>query len=168
MQFVLMRIRDEEQRDAAAITEVIQKAFANAEHSSGTEAQIVEELRRGQALSVSLVATENDTVIGHIAVSPVTVANGKGWYGLGPVAVRPERQQQGVGSLLIKAALGRLKQRGASGCVVVGDPKFYGKFGFVHDPQLSYADVPAPYFQVLSFGFEKPSGSVTYHSAFEA
>lgn len=163
-----MLIRDEEQRDAAAITQTIQDAFRDADHSSGTEAQIVDALRRDHALTVSLVATENDAVVGHIAVSPVSVAGGVGWYGLGPVAVRPDRQRSGIGSLLIEQALRRLKECGAAGCVVLGDPDFYGKFGFAHDPCLTYADVPPPFFQVLSFGSERPRGSVQYHAAFEA
>jgi len=163
-----MLIRNEEQRDAAAIAQTINNAFRDADHSSGTEAQIVDALRRDHALTVSLVAIEGDTVVGHIAASPVSVANGEGWYGLGPVAVRPDMQRRGIGSCLIKEALERIKENGAAGCVVLGDPAFYGKFGFVHDPSVTYADVPPPFFQVLSFRSESPSGPVQYHVAFEA
>lgn len=167
MQFVLMLVRDEEQRDLPAIAEIIREAFRNAAHSSGKEAQIVDILRRSDALTVSLVATEEEAVIGHIAVSPVSVASEEGWYGLGPVAVRPEWQGNGIGSRLITEALGRVKERGAAACVVLGDPDFYGKFGFVHDPNVTYADVPPPYFQFLSFGSGSPRGRVAYNAAFD-
>lgn len=163
-----MLIRDAEQRDAAAIAQTIQDAFQGADHSSGTEAQIVDALRRAAALTISLVAIEEDAVVGHVAISPVSVAAGKGWYGLGPVAVHPKCQRNGIGSILIKEALRRLRESGASGCVVLGDPNFYGKFGFVHDPRVTYADVPPPYFQILSFGREYVTGPVAYHAAFDA
>ena len=164
----LMIIRGEEQHDASAIRQTVHDAFQDAEHSSGNEERIVDGLRRANALTVSLVAIEDGEVVGHVAVSPVTVAVGKGWYGLGPVAVRPQRQRNGIGSLLIREALSRLERRCALGCVVLGNPDFYGKFGFAHDPNVTYADVPPPYFQVLSFGSECPKGPVQYHDAFDA
>lgn len=163
----LMLVRDEEPRDAAAIAQTIRNAFEGAEHSSGTEAQIVDALRRADALAISLVAIEEDAVVGHVAVSPVSIGARKGWYGLGPVAVQARYQRKGIGSLLIRQALQRLKESGASGCVVLGDPGFYGKFGFVHDPNVTYADVPPPYFQVLGFVSEPAAGPVTYHAAFD-
>ncbi len=123
-------------------------------------------LRRCGALAVSLVATEEDAVVGHVAISPVSVANEAGWYGLGPVSVRPERQRNGIGALLVSEAVKRLEESGAAGCVVLGDPDFYGKFGFTHDPNVTYADGPPPFFQVLSFRQERPKGAVFYHPAF--
>jgi putative acetyltransferase len=168
VQVARMLIRNEEPRDAAAIEQTIRNAFESAEHSSGTEARIVAALRRAGALSVSLVAIEDEAVVGHVAVSPVVVADREDWYGLGPVAVRADRQRQGVGSRLVTRALDRIRERGAAGCVVLGDPGFYGKFGFVHDPDVTYADVPPPYFQVLSFGPDRPKGPVRYHAAFDA
>lgn len=163
-----MLIRDEEQHDAAAIAQTIRDAFQDVDHSSGTEVQIVNALRRADALTVSLVATEGEEVVGHVTVSPVSVVDRQGWYGLGPVAVRPEWQHKGIGSLLITEALRRIKTSGAAGCVVLGDPNFYGKFGFVHDPNVTLANVPPPYFQILSFGAECPKGLVLYHAAFDA
>lgn len=161
-----MIIRSEEPDDLAAIAETIRDAFLRPSHSSGTEAEIVDALRTDGALTVSLVAMEDDAVVGHVAISPVSVTGEAGWYGLGPVSVCPDGQNNGIGSLLIKEALRRIKEHGAAGCVVLGDPEFYKRFGFVHDPNVTYADVPPPYFQVLSFGPPSPQGTVHYHQAF--
>lgn len=163
-----MLIREEEPQDAGQITQVIRSAFHNAEHSSGTESQIVDSLRHADAMTISLVAVEDQAVVGHVAISPVRVGTGQGgWYGLGPVSVRPDRQGDGIGSRLTHEALRRLRALGAAGCVVLGNPAFYGKFGFKHDPRVTYADIPPPYFQVLSFGAVIPNGAVRYHAAFD-
>lgn len=120
-----MVIRDEHAGDAAAIREVVRAAFAGAEHSSGTEPAIVDGLREAGALTVSLVALDESGIAGHVAISPVSVGAAKDWYGLGPVAVRPDCQRKGIGSALIREALGALRTRGAAGCVVLGDPAYY-------------------------------------------
>jgi len=162
-----MIIRDEEARDAPDIRKLVRDAFLLAEHSSGTEWKIVDALREARALSVSLVAELGRDLVGHVAISPVAIGHAKGWFGLGPVAVLPQHQGTGIGSALVREALARLRLKGASGCVVLGDPAFYGKFGFSHDPALSYGDVPPPYFQVRDFGAQRPSGAVKYHPAFD-
>jgi predicted N-acetyltransferase YhbS len=162
----LVSVRDERPGDAAGIRELVREAFRLAEHSSGTEWKIVDALREAGALTVSLVADDGDDLVGYVAVSPVAIDGAAGWHGLGPVAVVPEQQGKGIGSALIEAALDRLKISDASGCVVLGEPAFYARFGFSHDPVLSYADVPPPYFQVRSFGPERPLGQVHYHPAF--
>ena len=163
-----MRIRDEEAGDVAAIAELVREAFASAEHSSGTEAAIVSGLRAAGALTVSLVAVQDEAIVGHIAISPVRIAGAAGWFGLGPLSVRPACQGRGIGGALIEAALDRLKRQAAAGCVVLGDPGYYGRFGFVHRPGLSYPDIPPPYLQALSFGRAMPEGEVSYHEAFSA
>src|SRR5690348_10587528 len=130
-----MDIRPEIPADEKAISKVIGAAFLNAEHSGGNEAQIVETLRRAGTLAVSLVAAEDDRIIGHVAFSPVTVdGRSDGWFGLGPVAVEPARQREGTGRALIEAGLATLRDRGSKGCVVLGDPAYYARFGFVADP----------------------------------
>jgi len=161
-------IRDEQPDDAALIRKLVGEAFADAEHSSGAEGKIIDALREAGALAVSLVAIEGADVIGHVAISPVSIGGAEGWFGLGPVAVRPQRQRGGIGSALIEEALATLRQRGAAGCVVLGDPVFYRKFGFSHDPMATYAGAPPEYFQVLDFGNGRPSGSVEYHPSFDA
>lgn len=143
-------IRPELPGDAGAIADVVTRAFAVAEHASGTEVQIVDRLRSTGKLTISLVAVIGERIAGYAAVSPVSVSDGsKGWYGLGPVAVSPELHRQGLGSRLIAETLARLTEIGASGCVVLGDPAFYGRFGFRANGQLLYPGVPGEYFQAI-------------------
>lgn len=104
-----------------------------------------------------------------MAVSPVTISSGvKGWYGLGPISVLPEKQGKGIGTLLMQAALERLKQLGAQGCVVLGDPNYYGRFGFKTYPDLYLKGVPVEYFQAIVFQGHVPQGEVLYDEAFNA
>ncbi len=144
-------------------------AFLNAPHTSHTEQFIISALRKAGALTVSLVADAAGTVIGHVAVSPVSISDGTcGWCGLGPIAVAPEHQDRGVGSRLMHAALVRLREDGAAGCVVLGEPGYYGRFGFRADPGLVLPGVPPEYFQALSLDASRPRGTVAYHEAFNA
>jgi putative acetyltransferase len=164
-----MPIREEDARDAAAIRALIDAAFRTAPHRSGTEAAIVDTLRLAGALALSLVAEEGGTLLGQAAFSPVTVAGRDlGWIGLGPVSVLPERQGQGIGGALIGDGLDRLRRRGAAGCVVLGEPAYYRRFGFRADPALRYPAAPARYFLALPFGGPPPGGEVAYHAAFGA
>lgn len=166
----ILTIRPEIHADAEAIGALVTAAFLTAEHSSGTEAAIVAALRAAGALTVSLVAEDGaGSLLGYAAFSPVAIAgHDRGWYGLGPVAVAPASQRAGVGSLLIRAGLDRLKALGAQGCVVLGDPAYYGRFGFRADPRLTYGGVPPVYFQALAFSGDLPQGQVAYHAAFGA
>lgn len=162
-----VNIRPEIPADEAAISAVITAAFLEAEHSSGNEAKIVETLREARSLSVSLAAIDNDRIVGHVAFSPVTVdGRSDGWLGLGPVAVLPLRQREGIGSALIEAGLAQLRVQGSRGCVVLGDPAYYRRFGFTADPKLRLVGVPAEYFQRLLFKEQPRSGVVEYHPAF--
>jgi putative acetyltransferase len=103
------------------------------------------------------------------AVSPVSISDGsRGWFGLGPISVVPEHQGRGVGSRLMREALRNLRERGAAGCVLVGEPRYYSRFGFHVEPSLIFPDVPPEYFQAISFGSSRPHGVVSYHEAFNA
>lgn len=162
-------IRTERPHDIDAIARLTVAAFKNEVHSSHTEQFIVDALRRSEQLTVSLVAVDDDAIVGHVAISPVTLSSGATrWYGLGPVSVWPDRQGQGIGSALIKAALARLQDLGAAGCVVLGEPGYYGRFGFAAHPELELPGVPPEYFQALAFEGALPTGVVKYHEAFEA
>ncbi|MGE0582582.1 MAG: GNAT family N-acetyltransferase [Steroidobacteraceae bacterium] len=162
-------VRPESPQDEAAIEAVTRAAFLAAPHTSHTEQFIVAALRRAGALAVSLVAVEAGTVIGHVAASPVVLSDGaRGWHGLGPIAVLPAHQGQGIGSRLVREALGALRARGAAGCVVLGEPAFYGRFGFRAETDLVLPDVPPEYFQALAFGGPLPRGVVSFHAAFDA
>ena len=164
-----IHIRNEKTGDAAAIASVTRQAFESAVYSSHTEQFIIRDLRNAGQLTVSLVAEWHGAVIGHVAVSPVTVSDGtSGWYGLGPLSVLPEYQRKGIGSELMKDALAALKAMNASGCVLLGEPEYYGRFGFVADPCLVLEGVPPEYFLAVKFSDGSPQGKVIYHSAFSA
>ena len=162
-------IRSETAADVESIESVTAAAFLNAEHSSHTEQFIVNALRAAGALSISLVAQVDGQILGHVAMSPVSISSlAGGWYGLAPVSVLPEFQRRGVGTKLVTQAMARLKSLNAGGCVVLGDPKYYGRFGFKAEQGLVLPGVPAEYFKAISFGESIPSGTVSYHRAFNA
>jgi putative acetyltransferase len=166
---MLMHIRPERPADAARITEVTQLAFREAAHTCGREHWIVEELRASGALALSLVAVSELGVVGHVAASPVTVSASAGdWFGIGPVSVLPQCQRQGIGSRLMESVLAQLRARGARGCVLVGDPRFYARFGFQGDPSLVVPDVPPEVSLSLRFRQCDDHGTVTFHAAFLA
>ncbi|TDF82662.1 GNAT family N-acetyltransferase [Pseudomonas sp. H9] len=164
-----LTIRNEQPEDIKRIAALTAAAFEHEEHSSHTEHHIVDALRRAGQLTVSLVAVEQGEIVGHVAISPVTVSSGaSGWYGLGPISVWPDHQGQGIGSALMNAALAQLQGQGAEGCVVLGEPGYYGRFGFQAQSGLVLPGVPQEYFQALSFGGDIPAGTVHYHEAFNA
>ena len=111
-----MIIRKERADDVPRIHQLTRDAFLNAPHTDHTEQFIVDALRSAGALSISLVAERAGEVLGHVAVSPVTISDGAtGWFGLGPVSVAPAEQGAGIGSALMQAALAELKQLDARG-----------------------------------------------------
>jgi putative acetyltransferase len=162
-------IRDEIESDVEAIWEVTKAAFENHPISHQTEQFIVNALRRANALTVSLVAEAEKKVVGHIAFSPVTISDGSsGWYGLGPVSVLPELQRQGIGKSLVNEGLSLLKKLGGNGCMLVGDPGYYERFGFRNLPNLILEGVPQEYFLALPFGENNVHGVVVFHEGFSA
>jgi len=162
-----MQIRPERPEDIDTIRNLTAAAFKDMIYSSQTEAAIVDVLRSAGALTLSLVAIQENELVGHVAFSPVTInGEAKGWYGLGPVSVRPDRQRRGIGQALIRDGLNHLRRMDAQGCVVLGDPGYYSRFGFMSDPRLRYGDAPPEYFQCLGFTAAIPRGEVAYHSAF--
>lgn len=163
-----MLIRPEGPADEPAIDLVIESAFAALSHAHHTEAAIVRALRADGDLSLSLVAEGGAAVVGHIAFSPIQLDSQNGrWHGLGPLAVRPDLQAQGIGSSLVSRGLAELCLQGAAGCVVLGDPGFYSRFGFVSDGTLRYGDLPVRLIQRLVFDGTAPSGEVHYAPAFD-
>ncbi len=162
-----MTIRHEQIGDENEIDQIIMAAFANHPHSNQTEGHLVKGLRDGNALTLSLVADENGQLAAHIAFSPVQIDGAyQDWHGLGPVAVQPELQRQGIGSALINAGLERLRKLGSNGCVLLGEPEFYQRFGFRTDPRLRLDGVPPEFFLILPFQNAIPDGRVDYHPAF--
>jgi putative acetyltransferase len=162
-----MQIRSETEADHASIRGIHLAAFADHPHSQQTEHLIVAALRSAKALSLSLVAEVNGNVVGHLAFSPVWIEEqDRGWFILGPVGVLPEFQRQGIGQRLIQAGLQMLRERGAGGCVLVGSPAYYCRFGFRRIPELVLEGFPRENFLSLPMTERIPCGRVTYHSAF--
>jgi putative acetyltransferase len=162
-------IRSETDTDANAIAEVTVAAFKTLEISSHTEQFIVAALRAAGALTLSLVAELDGRVLGHIAFSPLGIADGtQGWFGLGPVSVLPEYQRQGIGKALITEGLARLRAMHGGGCCLVGHPEYYRKFGFQNLPGLVLEGVPPEFFFALSLNGHVPQGAVTFHAGFKA
>lgn len=120
-------IREASDGDAAAIELLTMVAFMRDEHSRHDEQHVIAALRNGGALALSLVADHDGYVVGHLAVSPVSLSDDSpGWYALGPLAIGPGHQRQGLGTRLVQAALGSLRERGAAGCLALGEPAFSG------------------------------------------
>jgi putative acetyltransferase len=163
-----MLIRQEHNGDLAAITSVTTRSFTDVEHSDQTESKIVERLRAPSDLAVSLVAVKDYMVVGHVAFSPIAVAGANdGWFGLGPVSVVPDHHGRGIGSALIRAGLEQLRYRDAAGCVVLGNPDYYRRFGFERTDRLRYEGAPPEHFMCLVLTTNNPpSGRVTDAQAF--
>jgi len=162
-------IRPETPNDAAAIDAVTIAAFEKAPYSDHREQFIVRALRASGSLTLSLVVVLDTEIVGHLALSPVSLSDGASrWFGLGPLSVLPAHQNRGIGSALVREALRRLKDSGAAGCVVLGEPAYYGRFGFRAGDELILPHFPAKYFQAIAFGADAPRGVVTYHPAFSA
>ncbi|MBU1174002.1 MAG: N-acetyltransferase [Alphaproteobacteria bacterium] len=159
-------IRDERHGEEKAIAELTTLAFTTLAMASGTEAAIVDALRQAGALTLSLLAEQDGEIVGHVAFSPAVLGKIEGWYGLGPVSVRPDLHKQGIGSALIKAGLDRLRVLGASGCVVIGHPAYYPRFGFAANPRLTFLGEAGEHVMALSFGGSEPAGEVGFHPVF--
>ena len=163
-----MQVRPERPEDAITIHSLTDTAFKGRPFSDGAEAQVIDQLRATGALTLSLVATQDGEILGHIAFSPVTIdGEAGGWYALGPVSVWRDRQRTGIGQALIREGLGRLQAIGAGGCVLLGDPAYYARFGFENDPNLRYVGAPPWAFQCLTLSGPRPRGEVSFHPAFD-
>jgi putative acetyltransferase len=160
-------IRPESSDDFPAIRRILVAAFANHPYSHQTEHLIVEALRASNAMTVGLVAEVDGNVVGQIAFSPVKINDADcSWFGLGPVAVLPSLQRQGIGKALVEEGLKTIRGLDAQGCVLVGDPAFYKRFGFRNDPALTMEGVPPQYLLRLPFVQQVPQGHVSHHPAF--
>jgi putative acetyltransferase len=128
-------VRKESPADAQAIHALHSAAFPTA-----AEAVLVDALRAAGQLSISLVAIEREQVIGHVGLSPVTVDGVRLGLGLAPVAVRLDCRQRGVAARLIREALELCRTAHAGLVVVLGDPRYYGRFGFAPGRRLALRD----------------------------
>ena len=163
------RVRAETPGDVVAIRDVVTRAFGRAE-----EAALVDTLRDAGTVTLSLVAVVDERVVGHVLFSSVTLADAPFGVGLAPLAVAPEAQRRGIGEALVLAGLARCREAGHAVAVVLGDPDYYGRFGFVaaerHGLRCEY-DVPPGAFRVLELvprALAGRTGLVRYAAEFAA
>jgi putative acetyltransferase len=124
-----VRVRLEEPADAPAIRRVNELAFEGA-----AEADLVDAVRAAGGIILSMVAVNAGDVVAHALFSPVTIDGDRGRalaLGLGPVAVRPDLQRRGIGTVLVETCLEHLRKTGHEVVVVVGHPTYYPRFGFL-------------------------------------
>jgi putative acetyltransferase len=153
---VLVEIREERPADVAAVREVNRRAF-----EQERESNIVDALRANGGALLSLVATIDDQVVGHVMYSRVSVGDMVNGAALGPMAVLPEHQRQGIGTRLIDTANQKIKDAGYPFIIVVGHAEYYPRFGF--RPAGKYGikcewDVPEEVFMVLMLDAAKMQG----------
>lgn len=120
----MVEIREEVPGDIIAIRDLNKRAFGQDQESN-----IIDALRSNRAVLLSLVATLNRHVVGHIMYSPASIGELAG-VALGPMAVLPEHQRQGIGTRLVEEGNRRLKELGYPFIVVVGHADYYPRFGF--------------------------------------
>lgn len=160
-------IRPETPADRAAIWDITKRAFAPMPYAGGNEQDLIDRLRDAGALEISLVADSEGRVVGHAAFSPAFAADGSpGWYALGPISVEPDLQRSGIGKALIAEGERLLRERDAAGCVLVGNPAYYSRFGFRPFPDLAPPGEPAAYFQILPLRVSNPKTVIGFHKLF--
>jgi putative acetyltransferase len=165
----MVSVRLETPDDWPGVREVNERAFGQS-----SEADLVDALRQVARPFISLVATENNTVVGHISFSPITIGADPtpAGMGLAPMAVVPERQNCGIGSQLVRAGLEECRRQGFDLIVVVGHPTFYPRFGFEPGSRRALTceyPVPDEVFMVLELTPDAGrgrTGLVRYHPAF--
>ncbi|CAM8633377.1 MULTISPECIES: GNAT family N-acetyltransferase [Sphingomonadales] len=160
-----MLIRNDKVGDDPAIRRVVTDAFKMLAQSTGAEAAIVERLRDDDALVLSLVAEDEGEIIGFLAASKARAGKQDGWGLIGPLAVLPSRQRQGIGSALMAEALRQLRAS-SRGAALVGDPIYYSRFGFRAFSGLGVAGCPPEVVQALPFDSVEPHGELIHHPAF--
>lgn len=165
-----MLIRNEEEKDFSAVHALNASVF-----ESPVEANLVDVLRKQARPFVSLVAEDNNTVVGHIMLSPVSLSGHPGLkiMSLAPMAVAPAHQNKGVGSALVRTGLERCKELGFGAVVVLGHPGYYPRFGFSPSARFGIGceyEAPEEAFMVVALqpGYlHGKTGTINYHAAFK-
>ena len=167
-----MIIREEAAADIPVIFEINEAAFGRS-----YEALLVDRLRDRKAIIYSLVAEQDSRLVGHALFSPIMIQGENGMVtvacGLGPVAVVPASQKQGIGSVLIEAGIRLCREAGYSVMIVLGHPTYYPRFGFQPAGRFGISsayDVPGEAFMVLELqegALDAVSGVAHYHPEFD-
>lgn len=170
IELTCMEIRVEKAEDIEAIRQVNVAAFGRE-----SEADLVDQLR-DVASTFSFIAVESEQVVGHVFFSPVVIdgqcPKDVSVLGLAPIAVMPEYQRQGIGSLLIRHGLEEFDRLEFKAVVVLGSPAYYQRFGFTPAKEKGLGceyRVPDEAFMVLELerdALEKCVGIVKYRAEF--
>jgi len=162
-----MIIRPETSEDIDAIHLVTEAAFRGRPYAGGDEQDVIDRLRGAGDLTLSLVAIDGQTLIGQVTFSPAVQSDGSGpWYALGPIAVLPSRQGEGIGAALIEEGLARIEALGALGCILTGNPAYYRRFGFESAPENVPSNERAEFFMLKLLNGPAPKGTFAFHAAF--
>ena len=164
-------IRLETTRDYPSVEHLIELAFGQA-----TESEVVRRVRGENIFNpISLVAVWDQTIVGHVLFSKISIAGAKKsdlLFGLGPISVHPEFQRKGFGSQLIREGLAKCESSGSLACFILGSPTYYQRFGFRNGYQAGFwykKDEDNRAFQVIFWdnaGLHLPRGEARYAEAF--
>lgn len=158
-------IRPAAPADRAVIRDLVTAAFGQL-----AEADLVDALVANGDAVLELVATQEGEIVGHILFSRLFVEADEGRVpavALAPLAVRPKRQDSGIGTALVEHAHALLKHGGDSLSVVLGEPAFYGRFGYDHERAAGFAsDYQCEALQALAWGDAPTTGRLVYARAF--
>jgi putative acetyltransferase len=167
----MITIRREQHSDIAAVRVINETAFGQP-----VEAGIDDSIRAVCSDAVSFVAIDVERVVGHIFFSPVVVTGASGTIqgmGLAPMAVLPEQQRQGIGSMLVEAGIEEMRELECPFIIVIGHPEYYPRFGFVpafrHGVSCQWEGVPEEAFMVLildEVAMAGVSGTARYREEF--
>jgi putative acetyltransferase len=162
-------IRGDRPEDADAIREILVAAFGGE-----AEARLVDRLRASGKIACALVAEEKGRVLGYVVFSAIAAGENQALaMALAPIAVMPAFQRLGIGSALASAGLERLRQERAQRVLVVGDPAYYARFGFVPASRFGLkCPFPAPEdafmaIELQAGAFNGVSGMVRYGHEFD-
>lgn len=165
-------IREETAKDREEVEKLVYEAFLKAPHRDGHEQDLVRKLRLSASYipELSLVAVSDERICGHILFTKAKI-NDKTVLALAPLSVLPEFQRQGIGSALIRKGHERARDLGFTCSIVLGDPEYYGKFGYVPAKSrgiLAPFDVEDKYFmcRYLTDLPQDISGVIQYDKAF--
>ncbi|NNE27752.1 MAG: N-acetyltransferase [Saprospiraceae bacterium] len=172
-----VHIRQEESSDYTKVYQLIKEAFESMPLSDGSEQDLVVRLRQSAAFipQLSLVATLNETIVGHILLTRLHIRHGTTLntsLALAPVSVAPEYQGKGIGGKLIEKAHEIAKGLGFESIILIGHENYYPRFGYI---QLNNFDIELPFevppqnamvIELKKDALKNVSGEVVYDPAF--
>lgn len=163
----MLSIRPATLRDREAIRKVEEHAFGQR-----AEAGLVDALAAAGDIVVELIAEDEGQVVGHILFSRISVKGGVGEFAavaLAPLAVEPSFHGTGIGGALVRGGHARLREAGEALSVVLGDPAYYGRFGYTRARAAGFESAyQCDALQALAWGRAPETGRLVYPSAFTA